>query len=193
MQVLQCQWQGKTVVKILLLKSPGLLPRGWRNGEQSVPQRTAKRDHGVPGNLSWHAKKLKLLQSVLFLMKSEAQQECWHSQFQPPSSMYHYNLLPNSGFISTTEPGACICIPSVTLHPRGEGSRFAKWSRLIIIHRKRLKSDSHMSPGKDNSGDVNGGGGGRNHFGENFPKFSAVLVMCFPLVSHRDPRQQKQF
>lgn len=138
-------------------------------------------------------KETELLQSVLFLMKSEAQQECWHSQFQPPSSMYHYNLLPNSGFISTTEPGACICIPSVTLHPRGEGSRFAKWSRLIIIHRKRLKSDSHMSPGKDNSGDVNGGGGGRNHFGENFPKFSAVLVMCFPLVSHRDPRQQKQF
>lgn len=61
----------------------------------------------------------------------------------------------NSGFISTTEPGVCICIPSVTLHPRSEVSQFAKWSRLIIIHKKWLKSDSHMSPGKDNPGDVN--------------------------------------
>lgn len=100
MQVLQCQWQGKTVVKILLLKSPGLFPRGWRNGEQSVLQRTAKRDHGVPGNPSWHAKRLKLLQSVPFLMESEAQQECWHSPFQPPSSVYHSNLLPNSGLLA---------------------------------------------------------------------------------------------
>lgn len=30
MQVLKCQWQGKRVVKILLLKSAGLFPEQWR-------------------------------------------------------------------------------------------------------------------------------------------------------------------
>lgn len=52
-----------------------------------------------------------------------------------------------------------------------------------------------MSPGKDNPGDINEGvkKKKKSHIGENFPEFSVVLMVCFPLVSHRNPRQQKRF
>lgn len=122
-------------------------------------------------------------------MKSEAQQECWHSQSSLQAACIIITYCQTLGLLALqSQEHAFVSLLPHCMH--GVKSHSLQWSRLIIIDEKWLKSHSHVSPGKDSPGDVNEGG--KNHFRGNSPKFSGVLMVCFPLASHRNPRQQEQ-